>query len=88
MIKILKLLNTLGLKVIQKWHTSSFFGKDIDYCDFKHKGKRYVISTCDGKSYVCTETGKKCERTIYIGYSFNGLESALKKELGYDKNIN
>ena len=86
--QILKLLNALGLKVGKKWHTSSFFGKDFDYCDFKHKGKRYVISTCDGKTYVCTVESKKQEKTIYTGYSFDSFENSLKKEIGYDKNTN
>ena len=80
--QILKLLEELKIKVKKTWHQTSIFNKaKIDFCDFKLKGKRYVISTVAGKSFVFTIEYKHKERTLYWGCSFKSLEDAIRKEV-------
>ena len=90
MIKILKLLNELGIKVLDQWKVRGQYDNKIHYyCGFKHKKIEYCVST-SGISYIFSkfEKGKYMPTYIYEGYSFEELESAIKKEVGYDKNTN
>ncbi len=75
------ILKDLGIKKVEKWHNYSMFSKMlIHYFGFKHKGIDYCVSntTC---SYVFSKLVKGNETTIYMGYSLENLESALRQEL-------
>lgn len=76
-----KLLESLGIKKVEKWHNYSIFIKTIiHYFGFKHKGKNYLVSQSK-YGFVFSKVVKDKDEMLFIGYSINDLESAMRKEL-------
>lgn len=76
-----ELLKKIGIKKVKKWHNYSIFVKTtIHYFGFKHKGKNYLVSQSKyGFAFSRVVKGK--DEILFLGYSINDLESAMRKEL-------